>query len=137
VIGGSVPGLGMSYDRKKQLLIIDHNLNKKQGGNLEQMDSDTGFAKDQKPAQEYYGLYDGKNVSSGVYDKRLSRKEDPGYRSLSQSMPYMHKHSPMKTEPADGQNLRPATPRNEFEYIRLKNGQWPGKLNIISNQIRY
>ena len=40
-------------------------------------------------------------------------------------------------EDSQAVTVRPLTPKNEFEYIRLKNGQWPGKLDIITNKLRY
>lgn len=122
---GSVPGLGMSYDRKRQLLIIDSNLNARD--RLE-------ASGEKQPDPENYEFYDGQNISSGIYDKNIVNQSEPRPIGVSKSASLPNG---MMAQHNVGYSIRPKTPKNEFDYIRLKNGQWPGKLDIISNKMRY
>jgi len=88
-LGGSVPGLGMSYDRKKQLLIIDQNLNQQREAALKNTHTEGNLRRSydpnmiMNPAGDNYGLYDNKNISSGVYDKRIINQHEQNPMSKS------------------------------------------------------
>jgi len=115
----------MSYDRKRQLLIIDSNLNARD--RLE-------ASGEKQPDPENYEFYDGQNISSGIYDKNIVNQSEPRPIGVSKSASLPNG---MMAQHNVGYSIRPKTPKNEFDYIRLKNGQWPGKLDIISNKMRY
>jgi len=115
----------MSYDRKRQLLIIDHNLNSRDR---------LALSESKKPDPENYDFYDGQNISSGLYDKNIVNQTDTKPIGVSKSVSLQNG---MMAQHHAGYSIRPKTPKNEFDYIRLKNGQWPGKLDIISNKMRY
>ena len=137
-LSGSVPGLGMSYDRKKQLLIIDQNLNtqKRLAANmLKRYQAGDSEREDDPYGRNNFGVYDGRNVSSGVYDKRVINQQHNGM-PVSKSM-QLKSLTPAHDSGREKVGLRPSTPKNDFEFFKLKNGSWPGKMDIISNKMRY
>lgn len=120
----------MSFERKKQLNMLDRNLD---------------FTKSLSSKNQ-----EGPNVNSSVniqqgYDGQLgpqgqSQQEYPGYEPSTGLEGGLPNRGGQMSQSVENMGTRrrqqPPQARNDYDYIKLKNSSWGNKFDIISNKIK-
>ena len=116
----------MSYERKKQLNMLDRNLD---------------FTKSLSSKMQE-GAQSGANLQQG-YQGQPADQSQQGYEpSLGNEGGLPSRGGPM-SQSVDNmgsrrrtQAVQPPQARNDYDYIKIKNSSWGNKFDIISNKIK-
>lgn len=136
ILGGGIPGIGMCHERQKQLRMMDRNLLRMEREELKFQNAQKAQAHPQtEVSQRQRHLLQNKSDIVGVSHHNYSSGGYGGFNPQNVNRSAIALNRPPPYDPS--MFIRPKTPRNEKEFIKIKNGGWTSQMDIITNQMRF